>query len=66
MAYTATDFAKDLALYTSGAVIGVTRSRKFAAYAAKKGIQLAALTARQAVVPVARGAGQLGLSLIHI
>ena len=63
MAYTATDFAKDLALYTSGAVIGVTRSRKFAAYAAKKGIQLAALTARQAVVPVARGAGQLGLGL---
>jgi len=62
MAYTATDFAKDLALYTSGAVIGVTRSRKSAAYAAKKGIQLAGLTASRAAVPVARGAGQLALA----
>ena len=63
MAYTANDFAKDLALYTSGAVIGVSRSRKFATYAAKKGIQLAGLTARRAAVPAARGAGQLALGL---
>tara|TARA_B110000438_G_scaffold281600_1_gene307916 strand:- start:846 stop:1508 length:663 start_codon:yes stop_codon:yes gene_type:complete len=65
MAYTATDFAKDLALYTTGAVIGVTRSRKFAAYAAKKGIQLAGIGARQAVVPAARGALALGTGLVR-
>jgi len=63
MAYTATDFAKDLALYTSGAVIGVTRSRKFAAYAAKKGIQLAALTASRAAVPAARAGVGLATGL---
>ena len=62
MAYTATDFAKDLALYTTGAVIGVTRSRKFAAYAAKKGIQLAGIGARKAAIPVAQGAGRLALA----
>ena len=45
MAYTAKDFEKDLALYSAGAIIGVTRSRKFLEYAAKKGIQLAAFTA---------------------
>jgi hypothetical protein len=56
MAYTATDFAKDLALYTTGAVIGVTRSRKFAAYAAKKGIRLAGIGATRAAMPVARAA----------
>ena len=56
MAYTATDFAKDLALYTTGAVIGVSRSKKFAAYAAKKGIRLAGMGATRAALPVARAA----------
>ena len=65
MAYTANDFAKDLALYTTGAVIGVTRSKKFVAYAAKKGIQLAAITGRRAAIPVARGALALGSGLVR-
>ena len=60
MAYTATDFAKDLALYTSGAVIGVARTRKFVTYAAKKGIRLGALTASRAAIPAARAG--LGLA----
>jgi hypothetical protein len=57
MAYTAKDFEKDLALYSAGAIIGVTRSRKFLEYAAKKGIQLAGFGARRAAVPAARGIG---------
>jgi len=59
MAYTAKDFEKDLALYSAGAIIGVTRSRKFLEYAAKKGIQLAGFGARRAAVPAARGVGML-------
>ena len=57
MAYTAKDFEKDLALYSAGAIIGVTRTRKFLEYAAKKGIQLGAFGARRAAVPAARGIG---------
>jgi hypothetical protein len=57
MAYTAKDFERDLAAYSAGAVIGVTRSRKFIEYAAKRGIQLAALGTRRAAIPAARGVG---------
>ena len=53
---------RDLAAYSAGAIIGVTRSRKMLEYAARKGISLAALGARAtpapiaAVAPVAAGA----------
>jgi len=57
MAYTSKDFERDLAAYSAGAVIGVTRSRKFLEYAAKKGIQLAAIGTRRAAIPAARGVG---------
>jgi len=63
MAYTQGDFVRDLAAYSAGAIIGVTRSRKMLGYAARKGISLAALGARAAtpapiagVAPVAAGA----------
>ena len=63
MAYTQGDFMRDLAAYSAGAIIGVTRSRKMLGYAAKKGISLVALGARAAtpapiaaVAPVAAGA----------
>ena len=62
MAYTQSDFIRDLAAYTAGAAIGVTRSRKFLAFAAKKGIQLGAVATTRAAVPAARGAGQLALA----
>jgi len=45
---------KDLAAYSAGAIIGVTRSRKMLGYAAKKGIQLGAVVAGRAAVPAAR------------
>lgn len=53
MAYTQGDFVRDLAAYSAGAIIGVTRSRKMLEYAAKKGIQLAALGARATPAPIA-------------
>jgi hypothetical protein len=56
MAYTQSDFVKDLALYSAGATIGVTRSRKMLEYAAKKGIQLGGLALRRGAVPAARAA----------
>jgi len=59
MAYTKDDFIADLALYTAGAVIGIKNTGKFAAYAGRKGIQLAGLGARRAAPPVARGIGSL-------
>lgn len=60
MAYTQKDFMEDLALYSAGAIIGVTRSRKFIQFAAKKGIQLAAFGATKVSPPVARGALGVG------
>jgi hypothetical protein len=54
MAYTQGDFVRDLAAYSAGAIIGVTRSRKMLQYAAKKGIQLGALGARATPAPIAR------------
>jgi hypothetical protein len=40
MAYTSRSFLRDLAIYSTGAAVGLKNSAKFAAYAAKKGIQL--------------------------
>jgi hypothetical protein len=60
MAYTSRDFMEDLALYSAGATIGVTRSRKFIQYAGRKGIQLAAFGATKVSPPVARGALGVG------
>ena len=40
MAYTSRSFLRDLAIYSTGAAVGVKNSSKFVAYAAKKGIQL--------------------------
>jgi len=45
MAYTSKSFLRDLALYTTGAVIGPKNTGKFVAYAGRKGIQLAAIGA---------------------
>ena len=59
MAYTKDDFLRDLAIYSAGGIIGVSGTRKMVEYAAKKGIQLAGLTAT-------RAAPAVGLSLIHI
>jgi len=53
MAYTQSDFVRDLALWSASAVIGITRQRKMLEYAAKKGIQLAALGARATPAPIA-------------
>ena len=60
MAYTSKDFMEDLALYSAGAIIGVTRTRKFIQFAGKKGIQLAAFAAGRVSPPVARGALGVG------
>ena len=59
MAYTKDDFIADLALYTAGAVIGIKNTGKFAAYAGRKGIQLAGLGIARAAPPVASGIGGL-------
>ena len=56
MAYTKDDFLKDLALYSAGGIIGVTRTRKMLQYAGRKGIQIAGLTARRAAPAVGRAA----------
>ena len=48
MAYTARDFHRDLAIFSAGGILGPTRSRKLIAYAGRKGIQLAGLTAARA------------------
>jgi hypothetical protein len=56
MAYTARDFEIDLAAYSAGAIIGVTRSRKMLGYAAKKGLNVLTLAARRAVIPASRAA----------
>jgi len=53
MAYTSKSFLRDLAIYSTGAVIGPKNTAKFAAYAAKKGIQLAGVGAARAAPVVA-------------
>jgi hypothetical protein len=52
MAYTQANFVRDLALWSTATLTGVTRQRKFLEYAAKKGIQLAGAVA----APMARAA----------
>ncbi len=64
MAYTQKDFIEDLALYSAGAIVGVTRSRKMIEFAAKKGIQLAAFAATRVSPPVARGALGVGRAAV--
>lgn len=64
MAYTQKDFIEDLALYSAGAIVGVTRSRKMIQFAAKKGIQLAAFAATRVSPPVARGALGVGRAAV--
>jgi len=53
MAYTSKQFFRDLAIYSTGAVVGPKNTAKFAAYAAKKGIQLAGVGAARAAPAVA-------------
>ena len=53
MAYTSKSFLRDLAIYSTGAAVGAKNSAKFAAYAAKKGIQLAGVRAARAAPAVA-------------
>ena len=56
MAYTSKSFLRDLAIYSTGAAVGAKNSAKFAAYAAKKGIQLAGVGAARAAPAVAGAA----------
>ena len=53
MAYTSKSFLRDLAIYSTGAAVGAKKSAKFAAYAARKGIQLAGVGAARAAPVVA-------------
>jgi hypothetical protein len=53
MAYTSKSFLRDLAIYSTGAAVGAKNTGKFAAYAAKKGIQLAGVGAARAAPVVA-------------
>ena len=55
---------EDLALYSAGAIIGVTRTRKFIQFAARKGIQLAAFGTTRVSPPVARGALGVGRAAV--
>jgi len=57
MAYGVKDFLADLAILNAGAALGPTRVRKAQGYALKKGFQLSALVATQAVT---RGLPALG------
>ena len=59
MPYTSRNFLKDLAIYSTGAAVGIKNTAKFISYAAKKGIQLAGIGATRAAPPVARGAASL-------
>ena len=56
MAYTSKSFLRDLAIYSTGAAVGAKNSAKFAAYAAKRGIQLAGVGAARAAPGVAQDA----------
>jgi len=58
--YSKDRFLKDLALYSAGGIVGVTRTRKFLEYAGRKGIQLAAFAGSRVAPPVARGALGVG------
>lgn len=49
MAYTARDFHRDLALWSTASMLGIRRQRKMMSYAAKKGIQLGVIAGRAAV-----------------
>ena len=53
MAYTSKQFFRDLAIYSTGAAVGPKNTAKFAAYAARKGIQLAGVGAARAAPVVA-------------
>lgn len=59
MAYTKDDFLTDLAIYSTGAVVGIKNTGKFLAYAGRKGINLGFMGARRAAPTVTRGIGSL-------
>jgi hypothetical protein len=59
MAYTSRDFLRDLAIYSTGAAVGVKNSVKFAQYAAKKGIQLAGVGVARSAPAAGRGVARL-------
>ncbi len=59
MAYTSGDFLRDLAIYSTGAAVGVKNSVKFAQYAAKKGIQLAGVGVARTAPVAGRGLASL-------
>jgi hypothetical protein len=59
MAYTSRSFLRDLAIYSTGAAVGVKNSAKFAAYAAKKGIQLAGVGVARTAPVAGRTAASL-------
>ena len=59
MAYGIKDFLADLAILNAGAALGPTRVRKAQGYALKKGFQLSALVARQAVTTAAPAIGRV-------
>ena len=59
MAYTSRDFLRDLAIYSTGAAVGVKNSVKFAQYAAKKGIQLAGVGVARTAPAAGRGLASL-------
>jgi hypothetical protein len=66
MAYTSRDFFRDLAIYSTGAAIGIKNTAKFTAYAAKKGIQLAGVGVARAspsIGSAALTAGRTGAAL---
>jgi hypothetical protein len=66
MAYTARSFLRDLAIYSTGAAIGIKNSAKFTAYAARKGIQLAGIGVARAspsIGSAALTAGRTGAAL---
>ena len=56
MAYTASDFHRDLAIFSAGGILGPTRLNKLLRYAGRKGIQLAGLGGRAVAAPATRAA----------
>jgi len=52
MVYTPKNFIDDLAIFTAGGLIGKARMGKFVAYAARTGVSLIGLGARQGIAPV--------------
>ena len=59
MAYTSRSFLRDLAIYSTGAAVGVKNSAKFVAYAAKKGIQLTGVGVARTAPVAARTTAEL-------